>query len=212
MNQQNSLNDMTKFVFPAQSIPISPGIFGTQFFGTTASSGVTPITPLTPTVLAPASTGGLGFTTDFRNIPTGQFFSPLSLAPPAMIQGSLPKTPTLPPPSPHALVGISPQGMPTSATLVNSPFGKGSFMEEFTKIGSISPFIVSPGPGISPKKTNGTTVFFPTVPNGDAKLTTVINGITFSTQAADPSGDHHPIVKMETSMEPNACCVGDEKQ
>ena len=81
-------------------------------------------------------------------------------------------------------------------------------MEEFTKIGSISPFIVSPGPGISPKKSNGTTVFFPTVPNGDAKLTTVINGITFTTQAADVGGEHHPIVKMET----NACCVGDEKQ
>ena len=86
-------------------------------------------------------------------------------------------------------------------------------MEEFTKIGSISPFIVSPGPGISPKKANGTTVFFPTVPTsgGDAKLTTVINGITFSTQAMDSSGDH-PIVKMETPLEPNACCVGDEKQ
>lgn len=83
-------------------------------------------------------------------------------------------------------------------------------MEEFTKIGSISPFIVSPSPGISPKKTNGTTVFFPTAPNGDAKLTTVINGITFSTQTADSTG--HPIVKMETSMEANACCVGDEKQ
>lgn len=207
---QNSINDMTKFVFPAQGIPISPGIFGTQFFGAAATSGATPITPLTPTVLAPATSGGLGFT-DFRNIPTGQFFSPINLAPPTMIQGSLPKTPTLPPPSPHALVGISPQGMPTSATLVNSPFGKGSFMEEFTKIGSISPFIVSPGPGISPKKTNGTTVFFPTVPNGDAKLTTVINGITFSTQTTDASGEHH-IVKMETPMEPNACCVGDEKQ
>jgi protein TFG len=213
MNQQNSLNDMTKFVFPAHGIPISPGIFGTQFFGTTPSSGITPITPLTPTVLAPATSCGLGFTTDFRHIPASQFFSPLSLAPPTMIQGSLPKTPTLPPPSPHALVGISHQGMPTSATLVNSPFGKGSFMEEFTKIGSISPFIVSPGPGISPKKANGTTVFFPTVPNGDAKLTTVINGITFTTQAADPSGQHHhPIVKMETPLEPNACCVGDEKQ
>ena len=83
-------------------------------------------------------------------------------------------------------------------------------MEEFTKIGSISPFIVSPGPGLSPKKTNGTTVFFPTVPNGDAKLTTVINGITFSTQTADTGPNH--IVKMESPLEPNACCVGDEKQ
>ena len=84
-------------------------------------------------------------------------------------------------------------------------------MEEFTKIGSISPFIVSPGPGISPKRANGTTVFFPTIPNGDAKLTTVINGITFSTQTTDV-GSSHPIVKMETPLEPNACCVGDEKQ
>jgi hypothetical protein len=41
-------------------------------------------------------------------------------------------------------------------------------------------------------------------------LTTVINGITFSTQTAESNS--HPIVKMETPMEANACCVGDEKQ
>ena len=86
-------------------------------------------------------------------------------------------------------------------------------MEEFTKIGSISPFIVSPGPGVSPKKNNGTTVFFPTgVANGDAKLTTVINGITFSTQTPDNGNMHPSIVKMETPMEASACCVGDDKQ
>ena len=205
-----------KFVFP-QGIPISPGIFGgPTFFSGCATSGCTPITP---TLLTPA----VGLTEPYFRAP-GQMYSPLTLAPPTGIPGSLPKTPTLPPPSPHAIVGgfpLTSQGLPTSATL---PFSKGSgFMDDMAKLGSIpiSPFIMSPGPGLSPtRKANG-TIFFPTTitANGDARLTTLVNGITFTSNQPDstsgmddgsrPSSTHSPMVKMETS-EPPACCVGDK--
>lgn len=225
--------DAAKFVFPQSAIPISPGIFSSPtFFSACATSGVT---PMTPTLLTPA-----GPIEPYLRAP-GQVYSPFTLAPP--IPGSLPKTPTLPPPSPHTIVGgafpLTSQGLPTSANLANSPFGKGSnFIDEIAKFGSIpvSPFtIMSPGGGAgggggagsgignsSPKKANGTaTVFFPTTitANGDAKLTTLVNGISFNQDHhVDGMGlDNHtrgqgtnsPIVKIEANGHPS-CCVGEE--
>ena len=77
---------------------------------------------------------------------------------------------------------------------------------------------MSPGGG-SPKKTNGTaTVFFPTITaNGDAKLTTLVNGITFNQHhdvmgIDDPnrgSTANSPIVKIEANGHPS-CCVGED--
>lgn len=213
--------DTAKFVFPQSAIPISPGIFSSPtFFSACATSGVT---PMTPTLLTPAAS-----IEPYLRAP-GQVYSPFTLAPP--IHGSLPKTPTLPPPSPHTIVGgafpLTAQGLPTSANLANSPFGKGSsFIDGFGSI-PVSPFtIMSPGGGatglgaISPKRGNGTaTVFFPTTitANGDAKLTTLVNGITFQNHEGmcleDPSrgqaGTNSPIVKIEPNGHPS-CCVAEE--
>ena len=219
LNNGGVVSDAAKFVFPQSAIPISPGIFSSPtFFSACASSGVT---PMTPTLLAPSAS-----IEPYLRVP-GQVYSPFALAPP--IPGSLPKTPTLPPPSPHTIVGgafpITSQGLPTSANLVNPSFGKNSvFMDEISnKFGGnipVSPFtIMSPG-GISPRKPNGTTVFFPTTitANGDAKLTMVnMNGI-FS-QSHDVLGMDDPnrhsvtnssIVKIEPNSHPASCCVGDD--
>lgn len=215
-NNNNTDADTTKFVFP-NHIPISPGIFGgPAFFSACGTSGAAPITP---TLL----THAVGISDPYLRAQAAPIYSPFTLAPPSVIPGSFPKTPTLPPPSPHAIVGGA---LPTSASLVNSPFGRGtSFMEEITKIGSISPFIMSPGPGLSPtRKANGTTVFFPTTitANGEAKLTTFINGVSVShpshldkvqvpmDDGSRPSSTNSSIIKMEAS-EPHPCCVEDNQ-
>ncbi len=106
----------TKFIFP-QSIPISPGLFNSPaFFSACATSGTT---PCTPTLLTPA----IGISEPYLRAP-GPMYSPFALAPP--VPGTLPKTPTLPPPSPHTIVGgafpLVSQSLPTSATFVTSPF------------------------------------------------------------------------------------------
>ena len=209
----------TKFVFPQHAIPISPGLFNNPtFFSACATSGVT---PCTPTLLAPA----IGIPEPYLRA-SNQMYSPFTLAPP--VPGTLPKTPTLPPPSPHTIVGgafpLVSQGLSTSATLVNSPFrNNGNFMDDITKLAGIpaSPFtIMSPG-GISPKKTNGAAaVFFPTTTitaNGVAKVTTLENGAVYRHQSNgadrlsidDGSHAHSPVVKMETNRPPS-CRVGDE--
>ena len=216
----NGVGGDTKFVFPQNAIPISPGIFsGPAFFSACASSGVT---PMTPTLLAPTAS-----IEPYLRVP-GQVY-PFTMAPP--IPGSLPKTPTLPPPSPHTVVGggsfpiTSSHGLPTSANLVNPPFGKNSiFMDEIPKFGGnfpVPPFtIMSPG-GVSPRKTNGagTTVFFPTTitANGDAKLTMVnMNGIfspNHDVMGLDDGsrgpGSSSSIVKIEPNHSAS-CCVGDD--
>lgn len=215
ITHNNNINiDAAKFVFPQNAIPISPGLFGSPTFFSACGTNVG--APITPTFLTPAA---VGFSEPYFRA-QGPVYSPFALAPPAAIHGALPKTPTLPPPSPHAIVGGA---LPTSATLVNSPFGKcSSFMEEFTKIGSISPFIMSPGPGLSPtRKANGTTVFFPTTitANGEAKLTTFINGVSVGhspdrvqipmDEGSRPSSTNSGIIKMEAS-EPPPCCMVDK--
>ena len=199
----------TKFIFPAggNSIPISPGLFGTPFFNQSGGN-----IPITPTLLTQA----VSFAEPY--IKPGQIYSPFALAPPTGLTGSLPRTPTLPPPSPHAiasssfpLTAITNQGLPTNATLVNSPFTKaGSFLDDITKIGSISPFIVSPS--LSPnRKPNGTTIFFPTTitASGEAKVT--INGAT-DRLTNTPDGSIHstdsPLIKREGT--PQTCYIGEE--
>ena len=203
--------DTAKFVFPQTAIPISPGIFGgPTFFSACGTSGTT---PMTPTLLTPAA-----FCEPYLRA-QAPVYSPFTLHPPS-IPSSLPKTPTLPPPSPHAIVGGA---LPTSATLVGSPFSKGnSFMEDFTKIGSISPFIMSPGPNLSPtRRSNGTTIFFPTTitANGEAKLTTFLNGVNVDhshdkpVAMDDSPSTNSPIthVKMEHTVNGHhACCVSGE--
>lgn len=213
----NGVSDASKFIFPQSAIPISPGIFGSPaFFNANGTSGVT---PMTPTLLTPAT--AIGLSEPYLRTP-GQIYSPFTLGPP--IPGSLPKTPTLPPPSPHAIVGgafpLASQGLPTSATLVNSPFGKGTnVMDEIARLGfPVSPFIMSPGPGFSPKKTNGgTTVFFPTTitANGDAKLTPISSftagaGAVHLPDGSPASSVNSPIVKLENGHP--SCCVGEDSQ
>jgi len=114
----------TKFIFP-QSIPLSPGLFNSPaFFSACATSGGT---PCTPTLLAPT----IGIAEPYLRAP-GPMYSPFALAPP--VTGSLPKTPTatLPPPSPHTIVGgafpLVSQSLPTSATIVSSPFRNGELL------------------------------------------------------------------------------------
>ncbi|KAL5457631.1 hypothetical protein EMCRGX_G034912 [Ephydatia muelleri] len=145
----------TKFIFP-QPIPISPGIFG-------------------------------AFSEPYLMRAQGPMYSPFGLAHHhhAALPGSLPRTPTLPPPSPHAIMGgfpLTSQGLPTSATLMNSPFGRGG-MDDM-RMPSISPFILSPG--LSPTRKN--TVFFPTTitANGEAKVTS-LNGISYGRSAHNKS-------------------------
>jgi hypothetical protein len=121
---------------------------------------------------------------------------------------------------------LTSQGLPTSANLANSPYGKSSsFIDEIAKNGSIpvSPYtIMSPGGsglglGISsPKKINGGAVFFPTTitANGDAKLTTLVNynqghdGLGLD-DPARAQGNGSPIVKIEANGHPS-CCVGED--
>lgn len=206
----------TKFVFPQHAIPISPGLFNSPtFFSACATSGGT---PCTPTLLTPA----IGISEPYLRA-SNHIYSPFTLGPP----GSLPKTPTLPPPSPHTIVGgafsLASQGLPTSATFVNSPFRTpGHFMDEISKLGGIhgSPFtIMSPG-GVSPMKNNGAAaVFFPTTTitaNGVAKVTTLEHGAVYNQSNGvdvlsidDVRHSHSPVVKIEPNRPPS-CCVGDE--
>lgn len=218
-NGGNGISESAKFVFPQSAIPngipVSPGIFNNTFFSAAAcaSSGVTPVTP---TLLTPAAAA----IEPYLRAP-GQVYSPFTLAPP--IPSSLPKTPTLPPPSPHTIVGgafpITSQGLPTSANLVNSGKATSSYLDELTRFTGtfpISPFTVSPGGSGSPKKNNGTAaVFFPTTitANGDAKLT-IMNGSFGQSQYGlgldDPNGGsstNSPIVKIEPNSHP---LVGEE--
>ncbi|XP_064405445.1 runt-related transcription factor 3-like isoform X2 [Halichondria panicea] len=188
-------NGDTKFIFP-QSIPISPGLFNSPtFFSACATSGVT---PCTPTLLAPA----IGISEPYLRAP-GPMYSPFALAPP--VHGSLPKTPTLPPPSPHTIVGgafpLVSQSLPTSATLVSSPFRNN-------------------GSCISPKKNRAHAMFFPTTTitaNGVAKVTTLENGAAafdHSNRAESMSMDDggrrgSPVViKMEPNGPPSCCVYG----
>lgn len=198
----------TKFIFPSgtNSIPISPGLFGAPFFNQSGNN-----IPVTPTLLTQA----VSFAEPYK---TGQIYSPFTLAPPTGLTGGLPRTPTLPPPSPHAiastsfpLTAITNQGLPTSAaTLVGSPFTKaGSFLDDITKIGSISPFIVSPSLSPSRKPNGSTTIFFPTTitANGEAKVT--INGsadrLTNTPDGSIQSTDS-PLMKREGT--PQTCYIG----
>ena len=197
----------TKFIFPAgaNSIPISPGLFGAPFFNQAGGN-----IPITPTLLTQA----VSFADPY--IKQGHIYSPFTLAPPIGLTGGLPRTPTLPLPSPHTsfpLTAITNQGLPTSAaTLVGSPFTKaGSFLDDITKIGSISPFIVSPS--LSPnRKPNGTTIFFPTTitASGEAKLT--ING-SADRLSNTPDGSIHstnsPLIKREGTSQ--TCYIGGEE-
>ena len=213
LHNGGGVSDTAKFVFPQSAIPLSPSIFSNpSFFGACASSGVT---PMTPTLIGPSAS-----IEPYLRAP-GQVYSPFTLAPP--IPSSLPKTPTLPPPSPHTIVGgafpITSQGLPTSANMVNPSFGKGYFLDEIAKIGGNFPFTVVSSGGNSPKRANGTpTVFFPTTitANGDAKLT-IMNGSFGQGHDGlgmdDPSrgsATNSPIVKIEPNTHPASCCVGDD--
>ena len=204
----------SKFVFPsANPIPLSPGIFGTHTFFNHSGSHI----PITPTLLTPA----VSFTEPY--IKQGQLFSPFTFTHPTAVTGSLPRTPTLPPPSPHAigsttfpLTAVTHQGLPTSATLVNSPFAKGtSFLDDITKIGSISPFIVSPS--LSPnRKPNGTTIFFPTTitASGEAKVTSIHGSNGRLTDTPDDTNSMHstdsPLIKREGSPHQQTCFIAKE--
>ena len=209
-------NGDTKFIFP-QSIPISPGLFNSPtFFSACATSGVT---PCTPTLLAPA----IGISEPYLRAP-GPMYSPFALAPP--VHGSLPKTPTLPPPSPHTIVGgafpLVSQSLPTSATLVSSPFRNNGnyYFDEMTRP-SVLYAITFSGSCISPKKNGSHTMFFPITTitaNRVAKVTTLENGAAAfdhpnraESMSMDDGGRRGSpvVIKMEPNGPPS-CCVGDE--
>ncbi len=201
--------DATKFLFPAgaNSIPISPGLFGTPFFTQNGTN-----IPITPTLLTQA----VSFNEPYMK--QGHIYSPFTLAQHTGLTGGLPRTPTLPPPSPHAIASsgfpltaiTNHQGLPTSAaTLVGSPFTRaGSFLDDIAKIGSISPFIVSPS--LSPnRKPNGTTIFFPTTitASGEAKLTISGSADRLSnTPDGSINSTDSPLIKREGT--PQTCYIG----
>ena len=86
---QPIMPDNRAFVFPQPtSNPLSPSLLPTVGIFNQNNN-----VPLTPTFFAPVS--GL----DFKG---GSIYSPLTIGPPASMAQGLPKTPTLPPPSPHA--------------------------------------------------------------------------------------------------------------
>lgn len=205
----NNPNMDTKFVFPQTAIPISPNFFSSPaFFGACATSNGGPITP---TLLTPA----VGFTEPYFRAQGAHIYSPFGLAHPSALPGSLPKTPTLPPPSPHSIIGnnlpLTSQALPTSGSLVNSPF-KG--VDDMSKFSGMSPFILSPG--LSPsRRTNGATFLFPTTTftaNGEAKVTSLSNGMSYLNghdKSLGDARDHSPIIKVE-GPEPPQCQIGSE--
>ena len=213
-NSAGNVNE-SKFLFPSGSaIPLSPGLFGAQsFFNSTANN-----IPITPTLLAPT----VSFSDSY--IRPGQLYSPFSFAPHGGLHGNLPRTPTLPPPSPHAIVSCS--SFPALTAIAHPSFStsniKGaSFLDDITKIGSISPFIVSPS--LSPnRRPNGTTIFFPTTitAQGEAKFATIgemgmggVGGAVERLAGTPDDGSMHstdsPLVKREVSS-PQRCYIDQE--
>ena len=203
----------SKFIFPpGNPIPLSPGLFGTPTFFNPSTNNL----PITPTLLTPT----VSFSEPY--IRHGQLYSPFTLTPHTGLSGTLPRTPTLPPPSPHAIVSnsfpltaITHQGLTANtAALVGSPFQKGgsSFLDDITKIGSISPFIVSPS--LSPnRKPNSTTIFFPTTitASGEAKFAP-LNGSIHERMAGTPDdaslhSTDSPLVKREVSSPQQHCYI-----
>jgi hypothetical protein len=205
-NSSNSTDQ--KFIFPpGNSIPLSPGLLN---FGASTFFNHSNNIPMTPTLLTPA----VSFSESY--IRPSHLYSPFTLTPHSGLHGNLPRTPTLPPPSPQAIVTnsfplatITHPNLTTNATLMGSPFHKGgSFLDEITKIGSISPFIVSPS--LSPnRKPNGTTIFFPThiTAQGEAKFTS-LGDLHDHRLNGSPDGNGSPLVKKEvTSPQQQPCYI-----
>ena len=202
-----------KFIFPpGNTIPLSPGLFGTSTFFNSSSN-----IPITPTLLTPA----VSFSEPY--IRPGQLYSPFTLTPHGGLHGNLPRTPTLPPPSPHAIVSnsfpltaITHPGLTTNTALVGSPFQKGSsFLDDITKIGSISPFIVSPSlsPNNTRKPNGSTTIFFPTTitAQGEAKFASLSDAMHDRLAGTPDDASLHstdsPLVKREMQSPQQHCYI-----
>ena len=217
-NSTGNVND-SKFLFPSgNAIPLSPGLFNAQSF---FNPGGTNNIPITPTLLAPS----VSFSESY--IRPGQIYSPFSFTPHGSLHGNLPRTPTLPPPSPHAIVSCS--SFPALTAIAHPSFSTsslqfqkgGSFLDDITKIGSISPFIVSPS--LSPnRRPNGTTIFFPTTitAQGEAKFATIgevgmtgsMGGVERLSGTPDDGSIHStdsPLIKREVSS-PQHCYIDQE--
>ena len=159
-------NAETRFVFP-QAVPISPGLIPNgAFFNQNNNISA----PITPSLLTP----GGNFAESY--LKTQSMYSPFTLAP-GNLQQAMPRTPTLPPPSPHSLAAfqLNPQAYPNQAAIINSPYKGPNLVEDMARFGNFSPLIMSPAPAFpSPKSTTQCGIFFPStaamISNGESKL------------------------------------------
>ena len=196
-------NAETRFVFP-QAVPISPGLIPNgAFFNQNNNISA----PITPSLLTP----GGNFAENY--LKTQSMYSPFTLAP-GNLQQAMPRTPTLPPPSPHSLAAfqLNPQAYPNQAAIINSPYKGPNLVEDMARFGNFSPLIMSPAPAFpSPKSTTQCGIFFPStaamISNGESKLIETVavqqHGMPPPTQHSGPpsaEGSHPPDeVKSEVS-------------
>ena len=131
------------FVFPQPTgVPLSPGLLSAGIFNQNNN------VPITPTLLTPVTSFS---DTLFKG---SSLYSPLTLAPPSSIAQCLPKTPTLPPPSPHATA--FPIMGPNYFTGIFNPAYKG--FDDLSKLGGLSPLLMSPAAAFP---SSHVTQFFP---------------------------------------------------
>lgn len=132
------------FVFPQPAgVPLSPGLLSAGIFNQNNN------VPITPTLLTPVSSFS---DTLFKG---SSLYSPLTLAPPSSIAQCLPKTPTLPPPSPHA-TAFPIMGPNYFTAGIFNPAYKG--FDDLSKLGGLSPLLMSPAAAFP---SSHVTQFFP---------------------------------------------------
>ena len=169
------------FVFPQPSVPVplSPGLLsGVGLFNQNNN------VPITPTLLTPITDGF---------VKNSSLFSPMTLAPPSSIPQCLPKTPTLPPPSPHATAFPLMSTSFYTTGLFNPPYR----VDDIGKFGGLSPLLMSPAAAF-PSSHVTQSVFFPSnMPTAEAGINEVsktklmspptIGGSQHSNQSNPPS-------------------------
>jgi len=191
-------NAETRFVFP-QAVPISPGLIPNgAFFNQNNNISA----PITPSLLTP----GGNFAESY--LKTQNMYSPFTLAP-GNIQQAMPRTPTLPPPSPHSLAAfqLNPQAYPNQTAIINSPYKGPNLVEDMARFGNFSPLIMSPAPAFpSPKSTTQCGIFFPStatmISNGESKLIETVavqqqHHMTTPTQHSGPPSAEGPLPSGE---------------
>ena len=192
------------FVFP-QPTPLSPGLLSAGIFNQNNN------VPITPTLLTPV-------TSFSDNLFKGSsLYSPLTLAPPSSITQCLPKTPTLPPPSPHA-TAFPIMGSNYFTAGIFNPGYKG--FDDLSKLGGLSPLLMSPAAAFP---SSHMTQFFPSnmptaesvASDGTAHMTKaklMSPPTQSSSQHSNPSGPPSIASSMheeEERKEVRSVCAGD---